>query len=522
MIVSFVQPKYKEITIVSSSAQKIGQLVSEVRQQRGMTQAEFASALNTSQSAVNRIEKGNQNVSLDMLGRISEVLNKQLVNISSDSINFKIEGGRKLSGEITTLPSKNATVAIMCAALLNKGKTTIVKAPKIAEVFRIIEVLQSIGVRVVWKNDDQDLELTPPAKLKIDDMNAKAARKTRTVIMLMGPLMHEFKEFKIPYAGGCQLGTRTVRPHLHALEKFGVDVKATDGKYRITSKRTVPSAPLIMAEMSETATENAIMAAARSDGKTEIRYASHNYMVRDLCYFLQAMGVRIDGVGTNTLIIHGKKDIKKNVVYAPAEDPIESMAFLTIGAVTNSRITIKRCPIDFLQLELLKLEQMGCKFKLGQPYKARNNESTLVDITTLEHDGFVAAEDKLHALPYPAINMDNLPFFAPIAALAKGKTLIHDWSYENRAIYFTELNKLNAQVELVDPHRVYFEGVRRLKAAEVVCPPALRPAVIIMIAMLAAEGTSVLRNIYSITRGYEDLANRLNAIGANITVMSDI
>ncbi len=507
---------------MSTSAEKIGRLVAEVRQQRGMTQAEFASALNTSQSAVNRIEKGNQNLSLEMLGRISEVLNKQLVNIEANTTNFTIEGGRELSGEITTLPSKNATVAIMCAALLNKGSTTIVKAPKIEEVFRIIEVLQSIGVKVRWKNDGQDLEIAPPAKIKIENIDATSARKTRTVIMMMGPLLHEFKSFELPYAGGCQLGTRTVRPHLHALEAFGIEVKAATGRYQITSKNLLPKKPIIMSEMSETATENAIMAAARANGITEIRYASHNYMVRDLCYMIQAMGVKIEGVGTNTLRIHGQKHIKKNVVYAPAEDPIESMAFLTIGAVTNSEITIKRCPIDFLQLEILKLEQMGCKFEISEEYKAKNGKSTLVDIKTLKHGQLTAAEDKIHSFPYPAINMDNLPFFAPIAAIAKGKTLIHDWSYENRAIYFTELNKLGANVVLADPHRVYIEGPSKLKAADVVCPPALRPAVIIMIAMLAAEGTSVLRNVYSINRGYEDLANRLNAIGANIKVIHHI
>jgi UDP-N-acetylglucosamine 1-carboxyvinyltransferase len=305
------------------------------------------------------------------------------------------------------------------------------------------------------------------------------------------------------------------------LEQFGVEVETTDDTYRVKVSPHVPNGPVILSEMGETPTENALIAAARTPGITEIRYASHNYMVRDVCYMLQELGVIIEGVGTNTLRVHGKQEIKKNITYAPAEDPIETMAFLAIAAVTNSEISIKRCPIDFLQLEMYKLEQMGCKYTISPTYKAANGISDLVDIKTHRHGTLVAPEDKLHALTYPGINMDNLPFFAPVAAIAEGKTLIHDWSYENRAIYFTELTKLGANVLLADPHRVYIEGPVTFEAADVVCPPALRPAVIIMIAMLAAKGTSILRNVYSINRGYEDLANRLNQLGAKITVLNE-
>src|SRR5690606_29853104 len=145
----------------------------------------------------------------------------------------------------------------------------------------------------------------------------------------------------------------------------------------------------------------------------------------------------------------------------------------------------------------------------------------LVDITTKVSE-LKASVDKIHPMPFPGLNIDNLPFFAIIAATAKGRTLIHDWVYENRAIYLTELTKLNAKVELVDPHRLYVEGPTRWKPAEIVTPPALRPAVVILLAMVAAPGVSVLRNIYSINRGYEDLARRLNSLGAKITVIRDI
>ncbi len=233
--------------------------------------------------------------------------------------------------------------------------------------------------------------------------------------------------------------------------------------------------------------------------------------------------MKISGIGTTKLKIRGVQGpIKKNITYAPAEDPIESMLFLSIAATTNSQITITRCPIEFLELELLKLEKMGCRYKISPRYKADNGYTELVDITTLKHGGLVALEEKIYGRPFPGLNIDNLPFFVPVAAVAKGRTLIHDWAFENRAIYFTEMTKLGANVELADAHRLYVYGPTKFSPAEVVCPPALRPAVIILIGMLAAPGTSTLRNVYSINRGYEDLAERLNTLGARITVLHDL
>ena len=277
-----------------------------------------------------------------------------------------------------------------------------------------------------------------------------------------------------------------------------------------------------MYETGDTACENILMAAARTPGVTVLKAMSSNYMVQDVAFFLEKLGVKIEGIGTTTLTVHGVKDINVDVEYWPSEDPIEAMTFLSIAATTNSPITIKRAPLDFLEVELLKLEKMGFNFTVSDVYKAKNGRTNLVDIECHETASLNALEDKIHALPHPGINMDNLPYFVPIAASAKGKTLIHDWSYENRAIYYTELTKLNANVELADVHRAYVTGPTRWKPAEVICPPALRPAVLILIGMLAAPGTSVLRNVYSINRGYEDFANRLNQLGASIEVLRDV
>lgn len=505
----------------SSYSSKIGTLIQETRQARGMTQAQLAKSLGTSQSAINRIEKGGQNISLDMLNRISEVLSSQIVSVNpTGTINFRVEGGHELSGHITANTSKNAAVALLCASLLNRGTTVLRRVARIEEVNRILEVLNSIGVKTRWFGEN-DLEITPPAKLKLDDMDEEAARKTRSIIMFLGPLMHRYKEFNLPYAGGCSLGERTVEPHLSGLEYFGLHVDTVTGHYAATSTPHNPERAIVLSERGDTVTENVLMAAALNDGVTTIRNASPNYMVQDLCFYLEELGVKIEGIGTTTLKVHGLRDINKNVEYAPSEDPIEVMSFIAAAIVTKSEITIERAPIEFLEIDLKFLENMGFEYELSDEYTARNGRTRLVDITTKKSD-LKAPTDKIHAMPFPGLNIDNLPFFAVIAASAEGRTLIHDWVYENRAIYLTELTRLNANVQLIDPHRLYVTGPTKWKPAEIVTPPALRPAVVILLGMLAAPGVSTLRNIYSINRGYEDLAERLNSLGANISVIRDI
>lgn len=500
--------------------QKIGKLIQRSRSDRNMTQADLARALSTSQSAINRIENGGQNLSMEMLARISDALGSEIVSLSTGSLNFRVEGGHKLHGEIVINTSKNAAVSLLCASLLNKGTTTLHRMPRIEEVNRLIEVMVSIGVKVRWLNDN-DLEIKPPKTLLLDKINEEAGRRTRSIVMFMGPLMHLVNEFKLPYAGGCKLGERTIHPHLFALQEFGLNVNTTQGWYRCSVDLKKPG-KVVMYEEGDTPAENALMAAARTPGITEIRRVSSNYMVQDTCFFLEKLGVKIEGIGTSTLKVHGIKNINLDVDYWPSEDPIEAMTFLSVAATTNSPITIRRAPIDFLDLELLKMEKMGFKYELSEPYKAKNKSTNLIDIFCKETDKLVSLEDKLEAHPFPGINIDNLPYFVPIAATAHGKTLIHDWIYENRAIYYTELNKLNAEVTLADVHRAYVTGPTRWKAGEVICPPALRPAVVLLIGMLAAPGVSVLRNIYSINRGYEDLANRLKALGAKIEIIREI
>lgn len=436
----------------------------------------------------------------------------------SKSIDFKVTGGRKLHGTIKTNFSKNGSVGLLCASLLNRGTTTLRGIARIEEVYRVIEILESIGVNVKWMAQNS-VRITPPKKFNIRGINWDSAIKTRSIIMLIGPLIHFLPTFYLPHASGCHLGKRTIAAHAYGLDSMGVKIKTTNDRYNIFVGKKFKRAQIVMYEQGDTACENLLMAAALISGKTSISFASANYMVQEICFFLEALGVKIEGIGTTNLIIHGIPEIKKDIEYWNSEDPIESMMFISAGVVTHSKLKIERCPIDFLMIELEKLKRMGLRRKFSKQYFSYNGRTKLVDLEIFP-SRLCAPEDKIHPNPYPGINIDNLPFFVPIATQAVGQTLIHDWVYENRAIYFAELNRLGANITIADPHRAYIEGPTKLKGAQVVCPPALRPAVVILISMLGAEGTSILRNVYQIKRGYEEIAERLNSIGADIKILS--
>ncbi len=501
---------------------RIGNLIRDARKHRGLTQAQLAERLSTSQSAINRIEKGHQNLSLEMLARIGAAVDSEIVAVGAGPTHLRIQGPTTLSGAIDVKTSKNAGVVLLIASLLNRGRTTLRKVARIEEVNRLLEVLNSLGVQTRWLNDENDLEIIPPKDLDLTRIDEDAARRTRSVIMFLGPLLHRADTFDLPYAGGCNLGTRTVEPHMAALRPFGLEVKATDGMYHAQVNRAIePTRPIVLTERGDTVTENAVMAAALHTGTTTIRNASSNYMVQDLCFYLQKLGVEIEGIGTTTLRVTGRRTIDVDVDYSPSEDPIEAMSLLAAAIVTQSSITIRRAPIEFLEIELAVLSEMGLQYVQSEEYVANNGHTRLVDLET-RPSTLHAPLDKIHPMPFPGLNIDNLPFFAVIAAVAEGQTFLHDWVYENRAIYLTELTKLGGQVKLLDPHRVMIEGPTSFSGAELICPPALRPAVVILLAMLAAKGTSVLRGTYVIHRGYEDLAERLNTLGANIETFRDI
>jgi UDP-N-acetylglucosamine 1-carboxyvinyltransferase len=503
----------------SSETEKIGHFIKHLREVKGLTQEEFARAMKTTQSAIARIEHGNQNVTIEQLSKISDVLKQPILSLNN-TIDFRVEGGHKLSGSIVTNTSKNGAINMMVAALVNNGTTVLHGIPHIEEVYRYKELLESVGVKIRWTHNDTALEITSGTKLAFAKINKEVAARIRS-FTFAGAFIHYTDAFHLPHSGGCKMGERTVASHKYALDYLGVSVITKENHYVVSHKKLRSGTTIPLYEASDTGAITAILAAARIPGKTVIKFAPPNYQVQDVCFLLERYGVKIEGVGSTTLVVHGKASINTHVEHHNSEDPIESMFFISAAIVTKSTLTIKRCPIEFLELELEKLKRMGQRYKLSKEYLSANGKTRLVDITIMPSK-LKAPHEKIHAQPFPGINNDNLPFFVPIALVSEGQTLIHDWTWENRAIYFTELNRLGADIKLLDPHRALVSGGNRLRGAQIVSPPALRPTAIILIAMLAAEGPSLLRNVYSIKRGYADIAERLNSIGAKITVLNQL
>jgi UDP-N-acetylglucosamine 1-carboxyvinyltransferase len=434
---------------------------------------------------------------------------------AKQSIDFLIHGGKKLSGSVRTNTSKNGAMGLLSASLLNKGTTILHGIPRIEEVNRILEVLQSIQVKTEWKG--ANTLVVDASSIDLDKINYESANKTRTILMFIGSLANRFDSFRLPHSQGCKLGKRSIATHKFGLEKLGIEIDVDDMYYNVTNTHD-PASRVVLFESSDTASENVIIAAAGIPQTSELRFVSPNYMVQDVCGFMKALGAEVEGLGTHHVTITGKNEYNREVEYYNSEDPIEAMMWIAAALCTKSELTIERVPINFLEIELEHLRKMGAQFERGEIYLSENGFTELIDLMVKPSD-LKAISEKISAKPYPGINPDNLPFFVPICALAEGQSLIHDWMFENRAIYFMELTRLGANMHLGDPHRVFIEGVEEFDPAQVVCPPALRPAMIVLLAMLAAPGESILRNVYSIKRGYQEIAERLNQLGADVQVI---
>ncbi len=330
-------------------------------------------------------------------------------------VNYKIQGGKKLSGTVETNISKNAAVALLTASLLNRGRTVLKKMPRIEEVKRLMEVMESIGVKIEWA-ENGDMTIAPPELLDLTNINRASAQRTRSIALFIAPLAHLLGTFELPAPTGCDLGKRSLGAHIDALEKLGIKVTGNEDahSYHVESHigKGGRTTEIIMYEASDTGVENVLMAAAKIPGETTIKFASANYMVQDLCVFLQTCGVGIDGIGTSTLVVHGVKDINADITGYPSEDPIESMFFVSLAATTGSELTIERCPIDFLELELYTLGQMGLIYEIANRRMADNGRTALADVV-IRPSQLVSAPEKIAARPYPGINIDNLPFFVP-------------------------------------------------------------------------------------------------------------
>lgn len=412
---------------------------------------------------------------------------------------FKIRGGKKLSGVVEARGSKNATTPILAATLLTDKPCVISNVPRIEDVFVMLEILKSMGAKVEWK----DLHTVRVRAKDIDPkkINVSEVKKLRSSILLFGPLSARFDQFSLYHPGGCVIGARPVGTHFDALEKMGIQIKTGEKSYRADASKRVAN-KVILQEFSPTATENIMMLAASMPGKTVIKIAATEPHVEDLGRFLQTMGAKIEGLGTHTITVHGKAQLR-GAKHTVIPDANEAATFLIMGAMLKSAITVQHAREEHLDIVLEKLRQFGVGFKV------RGDAITIVPARTLR------AVTKIDARIYPGFPSDIQAPMGVLATQASGETLIHDTLYEGRFNYVRELRRMGAKAKILNNHQVLIKGPTKLSGTTITSFD-LRCGASLIVAALSARGTTIIKNIYQVDRGYELIEERLQKLGADI------
>lgn len=413
---------------------------------------------------------------------------------------FEIEGGKRLSGTITVSGLKNAATPIIAATLLSREASTLENIPRIEDVFRMLEIVESLGATVEWI-EPHTVKITP-TDIDPQKMDQEKVKHLRSSILLLGSLSARFDTFELRQPGGCVIGARPVEAHLDALMKFGVKVEQKEKGYVIDATGR-HAGKVVLRQMSVTATENAMMLAALLPGETVIKIAAAEPHVVDLGHFLEKMGVEIAGLGTHTITIHGGKELH-GATHAIMPDHNEAATYIILGAATKSEITVENAREDDLDLVLEKLREFGVTFTILPNA-----------ITVHPTDVLRAPSLFIDPRPYPGIPTDIQAPLAVLATQAEGETLVFDTLYEGRFNYAMELEKMGAKLTILNPHQVTIEGPTPLRGT-VIKSYDLRAGAALIIAALAAEGKTVIEDIYQVDRGYERIEERLQKIGASI------
>lgn len=414
---------------------------------------------------------------------------------------FIIHGGKPLKGEIEVRGSKNAAFPILAATLLTKGTCEISNLPLIEDVFRMLEILESMGAKIIWQGK-RVLKIRTkniqPSKIKKDLVS-----KLRGSVLFFGPLLARFGEVSLPQPGGCLIGSRPISTHLDAFSQLGVKITPERGSFHLQIKKPLKrDLTVVLNEFSVTATENILLFCSNFPSRVTLKIADCDYQVLELIKFLRKTGVKIKWANPHTLVIQGKKKLeesKHRLIY----DPIEAGTFIIMAAATKGNVIVKNVELSFLDLPLKKLKDFGVPFKVIGLQAIRILPWKSLKI------------DKIQSLPYPGIPSDLQSAFGVLATQAKGTTIIHDPLYEGRLKYLEELNKMGAKIFFADPHRATIEGATPLFGAEL-GPLDLRGGAALIIAGLIAKGKTIINNIYQVDRGYEKIEERLQRLGADI------
>tara|TARA_B100001109_G_C18860055_1_gene473504 strand:+ start:1236 stop:2540 length:1305 start_codon:yes stop_codon:yes gene_type:complete len=428
---------------------------------------------------------------------------------------FEINGGKKLSGELTPQGAKNEALQVLCAVLLTPEKVIMKNVPDIIDVNKLIDLLRDLGVKVEklaadeysFQADDIDIEYLNTQEFK------KKGSSLRGSVMILGPLLSRFGKGYIPRPGGDKIGRRRLDTHFIGFQKLGAKfIYNQENKFYKVEAGNLQGTYMLLDEASVTGTANIIMAAVLAKGTTQIYYAACEPYIQQLCKMLNRMGAKISGIGSNLISIEGV-DSLKGCEHRILPDMIEIGSFIGLAAMTQSEITIKNVSYPDLGIIPDTFAKLGIKMEL------RGDDLFIPEQELYEIDTFIDGSIMtISDAPWPGFTPDLLSIILVVATQAKGSVLVHQKMFESRLFFVDKLIDMGAQIILCDPHRATVIGLERktkLKGIQMTSPD-IRAGVSLLIAALSAKGKSVIHNIEQIDRGYSDIDKRLNALGADI------
>ncbi len=419
---------------------------------------------------------------------------------------FIIVGGTPLSGTLVPAGNKNAALPALAATLLTGEEVVLRNIPRIRDVEAMIELLVRLGATAEWR--DENVVAVQAADVSNTPVDPAYAERIRASFLLAGPLLARFGKADMPPPGGDVIGRRRLDPHLDAFRALGAEVHSERG-YELRAPDGLHACDFFMDEPSVMATENALMAAALTPGSTVIHNAASEPHVQDLARLLMQMGARIEGIGSNLMIIHGQEELR-GADYTIGPDHIEIGSFIALAACTGGELRIKDTAPDDLRMTRLAFARLGCNIEYdgsdvvvppGQQLRIKSDEGDAIS--------------KIEDGPWPAFPADLTSIAVAMATQAEGLVLIHEKMFENRLFFVDKLVTMGARVIVCDPHRAVVSGPSRLHGERMESPD-IRAGMAILIAALCADGTSEIGNIGQIDRGYERIDERLRALGGRI------
>jgi UDP-N-acetylglucosamine 1-carboxyvinyltransferase len=421
-----------------------------------------------------------------------------------------IEGGHRLAGDIRPAGNKNAALPILAATLLTDCDVTLHNVPRIGDVGTMLQLLVELGVSV--HDEGHTLHLCS-ANAHFTKPRADLFQQVRGGMLLAGPLLGRFGQAIMPLPGGDRIGRRRVDTHLLALEALGAQIDFNH--YDFTMRTSgLKGADILLDEASVTGTENAVMAAVLAAGTTIIRNAASEPHVQDLCLLLNCLGARIEGIGSNTLVIHGVERLGAGE-YRISPDYLEVGSFIGLGAVTRGEIRIHDIAAEHMRMiNFVFMERLGVRMR------AEGNTLIIADEQDLcIREDVGGAVPKIDDAPWPQFPADLMSIALVVATQAKGTVLIHEKMFESRLYFVDKLIGMGAKIILCDPHRAVIVGPSPLHGQEL-SSPDIRAGMALLIAALAAQGTSTIANVGQIDRGYQQIDEKLRALGAHIERVS--